>query len=132
MWPRGPHARQFVTALARTSHGVRRRRVSLGCMTNIERPRRSRKLKGECTIPPAIPDTALPDLIFKRDREAEGAIRDYVEWQAKEDVTHAEPVTTEYVFGRKLEGWDVRTRKSRWWVITSPTNLYSQELFPSL
>jgi hypothetical protein len=34
--------------------------------------------------------------------------------------------------GRKHECWDVRTDKTRWWVITSPTNLYSQELMPSL
>ena len=26
----------------------------------------------------------------------------------------------------------MRTTKGRWWVITNPTNLYSQELFPSL
>src|SRR2546422_531108 len=85
-----------------------------------------------CTIPPAIPDTALPGLIFKRDIDAETAIRRYVEWQGKEEVTHAERITTEYALGRKYEAWDVRTTKGRWWVITSPTNLYSQELFPSL
>jgi hypothetical protein len=87
----------------------------------------------ECIIPPAIPDSALPNLMFKRDVEAERAIREYVERQAKDErVTHAERVTTEYALGRKLEGWDVRNDKTRWWVITSPTNLYSQELFPSL
>jgi hypothetical protein len=90
-------------------------------------------VEGECTIPPPIPDAALQNLMFKRDREAEKVIREYVEWQANNGkVTHAERVTTEYVLGRKLEGWDVRTDKGRWWVITSPTNLYSQELFPSL
>jgi len=47
-------------------------------------------------------------------------------------VTHAERITTEYALGRKYEAWDVRTTKGRWWVVTSPTNLYSQELFPSL
>lgn len=95
--------------------------------------RKSKKLKSECTIPPAIPDAELPNLLFKRDHRAEMRIREYVEWQAPDEkVTHAEKVTTEYVFGRKLEGWDVRTDQGRWWVITSPTNLYSQELFPSL
>jgi hypothetical protein len=86
----------------------------------------------ECTIPSTIPDAALPDLMFKRDRDAEKEIRDYVELEGKEEVTHAERITTEYALGRKLEAWDVRTTKGRWWVITSPTNLYSQELFPSL
>ena len=94
--------------------------------------KRTKKPVGDCTIPPAIPDTALPDLLFKRDMDAETLVRRYVEREGKEEVTHAERVTTEYALGRKLEAWDVRTTKGRWWVITSPTNLYSQELFPSL
>jgi len=99
----------------------------------IKRGTRRAAVKTECTIPPAIPDWALPNLMFKRDRRAEKAIRDYVEWQARgEKVTHAERVTTEFVMGRRLEGWDVRTNKGRWWVVTEPTNLYSQKLFPSL
>ena len=90
-------------------------------------------LTDECTIPPVIPPAALPNLMFKRDRQAERAIREYVEWQAQDEkVDHAERVTTEFVLGRRLEAWDVYTDKGRWWVITSPTNLYSQELFPSL
>ncbi len=93
---------------------------------------RKRRPAGECTIPPAIPDVALPELILNRDLDAETAIRHYVEHKGKEEVTHAERITTESVFGRKYEAWDVRTTKGRWWVITSPTNLYSQELFPSL
>lgn len=56
-----------------------------------------------------------------------------MEWQARDEkVIHAERVGTEFVLGRKLEAWDVITDKGRWWVITSPTNLYSQDLFPSL
>ena len=39
---------------------------------------------------------------------------------------------TQRVYGRKYDGWDVRTNKARFWVITSPTNLYSQKLFPRL
>jgi hypothetical protein len=39
---------------------------------------------------------------------------------------------TQTVLGRKYECWDVRTDKARLWVITSPTNLYDQNLFPSL
>ncbi len=94
--------------------------------------KRTKRPVGDCTIPPAIPDTALPSLLFKRDMDAETLVRRYVEREGKEEVTHAERVTTEYALGRKLEAWDVRTTKGRWWVITSPTNLYSQELFPSL
>jgi hypothetical protein len=40
----------------------------------MARDRKSRP-PGECTIPPAIPDTALPDLILNRDLDAETAIR---------------------------------------------------------
>jgi hypothetical protein len=28
--------------------------------------------------------------------------------------------------------WDVHTNKDRWWVITNPTNLYSQDRFPNM
>ena len=89
--------------------------------------------ESECVIPPVIPASALPNLMFKRDFEGERAIRSYVERQARDEkVVHAERVTTEFVLGRKLEAWDVITDKGRWWVVTSPTNLYSQELFPSV
>lgn len=87
----------------------------------------------ECTIPPALAPSSLPKLILKRDHHAERSIRDYVEWQVDDEtVEHAEKVTTEFVLGRRLDAWDVHTDKGRWWVITSPTNLYSQEHFPSL
>ena len=98
-----------------------------------KRKKQKRMVDGECAIPPAIPHAELPNLMFKRDHQAEREIREYVEWQAKDEkVTYAEKVATEYVLGRKLEGWNVHTDKRRWWVITSPTNLYSQDLFPSL
>ena len=58
-------------------------------------------------------------------------IRDYVELEAAEEVTHAERIKAERIFGREYEVWDVHTNETRWWVITSPTNLYSQEDFPS-
>jgi hypothetical protein len=58
-----------------------------------------------------------------------------VEWQCakeQERVTYLEKVVTENVFGTRYECWNVRTNKERYWVITGPTNLYSQKLFPSL
>jgi len=90
-------------------------------------------IQRDCTVPPAIPHAMLPGLMFARDRESERLIREYVEWQApNEHMVHAERVTTEVVLGRKMEAWDVHTQSGRWWVITSPMNLYAQELFPSL
>jgi len=56
-----------------------------------------------------------------------------MEWQAKDErVIHLEKVASERVFDRKHDVWDVHTNRRRWWVITEPTNLYSQEHFPSL
>jgi hypothetical protein len=95
--------------------------------------KRTKSSDGECTIPPALPHEALPSLLFERDVDEERAIRDYMRWQAgDEKVTHLEKVATESILGRKLDAWDVYTDKARWWVITPPTNLYSQALFPSL
>ncbi len=57
-----------------------------------------------------------------------------MEWQAngEEKVLHLEKVASERLFGRRHDVWDVHTDKERWWVVTGPTNLYSQTLMPSL
>lgn len=94
--------------------------------------RQTRASDKECLIPPPIPIEALSDLLVERPQNADD-IASYVEWQSPgEKVMHAELVTTEHVFGEKHECWDVRTNKSRLWVITGPTNLYDQSLFPSV
>jgi hypothetical protein len=90
-----------------------------------------RKVKGECTIPPPpvkhiLSSYTMSNPISKR------AVSDYVEIQAREKVQHAERVMTEHVLGHDHDCWDVHTNKDRYWVITSPTNLYSQHYFPSL
>jgi hypothetical protein len=80
-----------------------------------------------------MPHAALSELLFRRDHDEERRIREYVEWQTQgEIVTHCEKVATEAALGRKMDAWDVYTDKARWWVITEPTNLYRQDLFPSL
>jgi hypothetical protein len=58
-------------------------------------------------------------------------VREYIEAEADEEVTHAERIKAERIFGREYEVWDVHTNQNRWWVITAPTNLYLQEHFPS-
>jgi len=61
------------------------------------------------------------------------AIADYVESQARsEKVQHAEKVKSEHLFDRDYDCRDVHTQRDRYWVITSPSNLYSQRYFPSL
>ncbi len=59
-------------------------------------------------------------------------VRDYFELEAGEDVLHLEKVASDRVFGTKYDVWDVHTTTERWWVVTSPMNLYRQADFPSL
>lgn len=62
--------------------------------------------------------------------EAE-AIRRYVEDQAHEKVVHVEQASTEMVGPVRHDIWDVHCVDSRWWVVTNPTNLYTQADFKS-
>jgi hypothetical protein len=89
-------------------------------------------------IPPELPKEQLHKLMFRHSEEEAQKIRDYVEWQSRRDkskVLHAEKVASERVMGREYDVWDVHTNEkgdNRWWVVTSPTNLYSQRLMPSM
>ena len=86
-------------------------------------------------IPPRVPDEVLKHFKYKGSDEEAQQIIDYVEWQSRKDkehVTFLEKVQTEYVLGEAHDCWNVHTNKGQWWVITGPTNLYSQALFPSL
>ena len=47
-------------------------------------------------------------------------------------VEHVEKLATEYVLGQQYDVWDAHTNEGRWWVITPPTNLYSQEQVRSM
>jgi hypothetical protein len=94
----------------------------------------TKEAKDECLVPPALPKGELHKLLFKQSENEAKAIKDYVEWQAhgEETVLHAEKAASERIFGRDHDVWDVHTDKERWWVVTGPTNLYSQTLMPSL
>src|SRR6266542_1775601 len=88
-----------------------------------------------CLIPPRVPDEVLKHFKYKGNEQEAQQIADYVEWQSRKDkehVTFLENVQTEYVLGEAHDCWNVHTNKGQWWVITGPTNLYSQALFPSL
>lgn len=88
---------------------------------------------GEHVIPKPLPERLLADFLMTRPEHEERAIREYVEIQARpEKVTHLEKIKTERLRTRALDAWDVRTGRDRYWVITNPTNLYSQRHFPSL
>jgi hypothetical protein len=49
-----------------------------------------------------------------------------------ETVTLAQKLHTERLGSVIHDVWDVHTDKARWWVITNPTNLYTQEQFPNM
>lgn len=108
--------------------------------SEMARKRQSRKVRatatsdGDCVVPPALPKGELHKLLFRHSEHEAQKIKEYVEWQAHgaEKVLHVEKVASERVFGREYDVWDVHTDKERWWVVTSPTNLYSQTLMPSL
>src|SRR4051812_31345204 len=62
------------------------------------------------------------------------AVADYLRSQSGPDFTveHVEKLTSEYVLGRQYDVWDAHTTEGRWWVITPPTNLYSQQQIRSM
>ena len=91
-------------------------------------------LADECVIPERVPSRELGRIKVRPAPEHEVRhVREYMESQARDErVTHLEKVATERVFSRKHDVWDVHTNRRPWWVITEPTNLYSQKAFPSL
>ena len=89
--------------------------------------------KSEHLIPGPVADSTLAEVMLKQPEHEERGIREYVELEAQgETVTYAEKLATEHLFDRKLDTWNVRTNKEQYWVITNPTNLYSQKNFPNL
>jgi hypothetical protein len=104
-------------------------------MKQRRKNREKRVQRGECVIPPRVADEVLNRFTLGRNEKEATRISEYVEWQCakdKEKVTYLEKVLTEHILGVRHDCWNVRTDKQRYWVITNPTNLYSQELFPSV
>ena len=65
--------------------------------------------------------------------EEKQAIIDYMNGQAPDlKVEFLQKVYVENVLSHQHAVWDVHTNVDRWWVITNPTNLYSQEQFPNM
>jgi hypothetical protein len=61
------------------------------------------------------------------------AIIDYMNWQAPDlKVEFLQKVYTENVLHHRHDVWDIHTNVDRWWLITNPTNLYSQEQVPNM
>lgn len=64
----------------------------------------------------------------------ERRIRDYVNTQspADDEAGLVQKVGSRRILGRARDIYDVHCEESRWWVITDPTNLYSQDDFPEM
>jgi hypothetical protein len=93
---------------------------------------KSRKIKGENLIP-EVPSGQAISAFAVSDSPGKRAITDYVESQTTgERVEHLEKMKSERVFDREYDCWDVRTDKDRYWVLTSPANLYPQKFFPTV
>jgi hypothetical protein len=53
--------------------------------------------------------------------------------EALDEVVHlAQKVYSEQLHTVTHDIWDVHTDRGRWWVITNPTKLYSQDQFPNM
>lgn len=84
-------------------------------------------------VPPVFKPRHMTKHVLGRNKAEERGVREYVEVEARgEKVQHLEKLHSEPIFDRALECWDVHTNKDRYWVITQPTNLYSQKQFPSM
>lgn len=71
-----------------------------------------RKVKGECLIPPRVPNEVLNLFAFRRNDEEAKHIVDYIERESskdKEKATFLEKVQTEYILGQKHDCWNVHT-----------------------
>jgi predicted RNA-binding Zn-ribbon protein involved in translation (DUF1610 family) len=101
-------------------------------MKKTEQGKKRKRARDECTVPPPPLKHILSSFTLSTPTSKK-AIADYVEWQARgEKVQHAEKIKSEHLLGSDYDCWDVHTQRDRYWVITSPTNLYSHKYFPSL
>jgi predicted RNA-binding Zn-ribbon protein involved in translation (DUF1610 family) len=71
--------------------------------------------------------------MLKATEQERKRIHSYLSDQAPgEIVEFAQKVYSEQVHSVRHDIWDVHTNRTRWWVITNPTNLYSQDQFPNM
>lgn len=66
------------------------------------------------------------------DEEKAGVVDYYLSQSPGAEVTFLQKVYSEAILGHRHDVWDVHARDGRWWVITNPTNLYSQDQFPNM
>lgn len=65
--------------------------------------------------------------------EEKQEIRGYFLSQSSDaSVSYLQKMYAETIAGHRHEVWDVHASDGRWWIVTNPTNLYSQDQFPNL
>ena len=73
------------------------------------------------------------DTMLKATKHEREHILGYMLGEAPDETVQlAQKVYSEQVHTVKHDIWDVHTDRGRWWVITNPTKLYSQEQFPNM
>lgn len=50
----------------------------------------------------------------------------------EDEILRSEKIAVESIYGERHDVWEVEAKSGRWWVVTNPTNLYSQDDFPSM
>jgi hypothetical protein len=71
--------------------------------------------------------------MLRASKQERKRVMEYMEDQAPEETVQlAQKVYSERVHSVKHDIWDVHTDQRRWWVVASPTNLYSQDQFPNM
>jgi hypothetical protein len=73
------------------------------------------------------------NVMLPASEEEKAEIVEYYLWQSPgAEVTFLQKVYSEAILGHRHDVWDVHASDGRWWVITNPTNLYSQAQFPNM
>jgi hypothetical protein len=66
------------------------------------------------------------------DEEKTEIVEYYVSQSPGAKVKFLQKIYSESLLDHRHDVWDVHASDGRWWVITNPTNLYSQEQFPNM
>ena len=71
--------------------------------------------------------------MLKATEQERQRVLSYMSDQASDEtVEFVQKVYSEQLHSLRHDIWDVHTNRERWWVITNPTNLYSQQQFPNM
>lgn len=66
-------------------------------------------------------------------KEERESVENYFLWQSPEaTISFVQKVYSETIAGHRHDVWDIHSSDGRWWIITNPTNLYSQTQFPNM